>query len=168
MVQAWKYNERDRILHFLPLYHVHGLLNKLLCLLDVGGRVDFVGSAKAEIVWARLAGELQVLNQAEKTAATLAAYRPITLFMAVPTVYAKMIEAERSGSVDKKITSRALKILASTRFMACGSAALPDSILRDWETLTGQTLVERYGMTELGMVLTNPVSDGERRIGTVG
>ena len=51
--------------------------------------------------------------------------------------------------------------------MMSGSAALPVQVLERWRDITGQTLLERYGMTEIGMALSNPL-DGERRPGTVG
>lgn len=59
LVESWKYTSDDKILHYLPLYHVHGLVNKLLCVLSVGGTVEFTGSAAAPVLWKRLALEEQ-------------------------------------------------------------------------------------------------------------
>jgi non-ribosomal peptide synthetase component F len=83
LVQAWQYSERDKILHFLPLYHVHGLVNKLLCVLSVGGTVDFLPSASAPALWSRLAEEERLYQLAQATAGQ--PLDPLTLFMAVPT-----------------------------------------------------------------------------------
>lgn len=156
LIEAWQYNEKDKILHFLPLYHMHGLLNKLLCMLWAGGNVEFLASAKAKVIWHRLAQE----------AATLATNpQPVSLFMAVPTVYAKMLEYSKTMNSEEK--EAGIKAMKHMRLMVCGSAALPDPVMDNWYTLTGQRLLERYGMTELGMALSNPYQ-GERRKGAVG
>ena len=154
LVSSWQYNERDRILHFLPLYHVHGLVNKLLCVLFVGGRVDFLHSTAAPGIWKALAD--CHLNPGSQ---------PLTLFMAVPTVYAKLLETVDSIPPEQK--RNALLALKSLRLAVSGSAALPDPIRDRWMHLTGLILLERYGMTELGMALSNPYM-GERRKGYVG
>lgn len=189
LVQAWRYNETDRILHFLPLYHVHGLVNKLLCVLSAGGTVDFLHSASAPVVWSRLAEEERLYQQDQKDAQdrdaqdaqTQHAYAPLTLFMAVPTVYARLLErakavqkvqaSEAVGAVEEREDlAAAVAALSRMRLMACGSAALPDNVLSSWEELTGYRLLERYGMTEMGMALSNPYEGEhmERRMGTVG
>lgn len=157
---AWEYTEKDRILHFLPLYHVHGLLNKLLCLLYVGGTVEFLPNANAGALWERMAKEVTE----EKHRA-----HPLTLFMAVPTVYAKMLEQVRSNKVDQGTLQNAVQAMKQLRLMVSGSAALPDVVMDEWYNLTGQQLLERYGMTEIGMALTNPYQPiSERRKGFVG
>ncbi len=93
------------------------------------------------------------------------AQRAYTLFMAVPTIYVKLLEALENGSQ----TDRPLVIegFQSMRLMVSGSAALPASIHQRWHALTGQSLLERYGMTEIGMALSNPYR-GERLPGYVG
>jgi len=88
-----------------------------------------------------------------------------TRFMAVPTVYAKLIEALLPVAASDPDSVVAL--FAHCNLMISGSAALPASVLEKWKLLTGHTLLERYGMTETGMVLSNPL-EGERRAGTVG
>jgi malonyl-CoA/methylmalonyl-CoA synthetase len=91
--------------------------------------------------------------------------RAYSLFMAVPTFYVKLIQALESLSADE----RASKIagFAAMRLMVSGSAALPASVHEKWTELTGQKLLERYGMTEIGMALSNAFN-GERRPGSVG
>jgi malonyl-CoA/methylmalonyl-CoA synthetase len=160
LTEAWQYTSTDKILHFLPLYHVHGMMNKLLCMLWVGGTIEFVPTAQAHDLWGRLASEQTTMNHHHS-------YKPLTLFMAVPTVYAKMLEYVPKLSESTKLS--ALQTLQQLRLMVCGSAALPDIIMEAWYTLTGQRLLERYGMTEIGMALSNPYQPMEtRKPGYVG
>jgi malonyl-CoA/methylmalonyl-CoA synthetase len=101
----------------------------------------------AEKVWSRLAsGE-------------------ITVFTAVPTVYSRLIASwEQSAPDVREARSAGVRRL---RLMMSGSAALPVSMLERWREISGHTLLERYGMTEIGMALANPLH-GERRPGFVG
>lgn len=161
LIGAWKWTEDDRILHFLPLHHTHGIVNKWLCALWSGARCDMLPKFDADEVLARITKETY------------------TLFMAVPTVYAKLLEACSSSldfaRDDKQTSARDEQDSASVqktpwsafRLMVSGSAALPVSVLEKWKVLTGHFLLERYGMTETGMVLSNPL-EGERRAGSVG
>jgi malonyl-CoA/methylmalonyl-CoA synthetase len=85
--------------------------------------------------------------------------------MAVPTVYAKLIAAWEAASPERRAElSQACRRL---RLMVSGSAALPVSTLARWQEISGHTLLERYGMTEIGMALSNPLR-GERVPGSVG
>jgi malonyl-CoA/methylmalonyl-CoA synthetase len=131
---------------------MHGLLNKLLCVLNVGGCVEFSHSASPNVIWQRLAADQNTEDA-------------LTIFMAVPTVYAKMLEY--ALTMDEETKEKAVNTMKKMRLMACGSAALPDVVMDNWKKLTGQTLLERYGMTEVGMALSNPYQ-GERRKGHVG
>jgi malonyl-CoA/methylmalonyl-CoA synthetase len=89
----------------------------------------------------------------------------LTLFMAVPTIYVKLIAAWDASPPEKQaILSDAA---ARLRLMVSGSAALPVSTLERWREITSHTLLERYGMTEIGMALSNPYR-GERVPGSVG
>ena len=143
---AWGWEARDHILHILPLHHIHGVVNVLSCALATGARCTFA-SFEADAVWERFAeGDL-------------------TLFMAVPTVYARLIRAWEGATSETR--QRWSDGASRLRLMVSGSAALPVSTLARWKELTGQTLLERYGMTEIGMGLSNPLR-AERRAGTVG
>jgi malonyl-CoA/methylmalonyl-CoA synthetase len=85
--------------------------------------------------------------------------------MAVPTIYYRLIAAWESASQeDQRTMSVACEKM---RLMVSGSAALPVSVFEKWQAISGHTLLERYGMTEIGMALSNPL-DGERRPGHVG
>lgn len=151
LTSAWEYSQSDKILHFLPLHHLHGILNKLWCVLNAGGTVEFLKSANVIEIWKRLSDSSRLVN----------------LFMAVPTIYAKMLSVQSRGEVSQEIIDRAIENMQSMRVMVSGSASLPLSILRKWRDLSGHHLLERYGMTEVGMALSNPLV-GERREGFVG
>ena len=147
LVKAWEWSENDRILNVLPLHHTHGILNVVSCALWSGACVEFQPRFEPEMVWIRfLEGGL-------------------TLFMAVPTIYHRLIRYWESVPPEQQAKLSAAGI--PFRLMVSGSAALPVSVLEQWETITGQRLLERYGMTEIGMALSNPLH-GERRAGTVG
>lgn len=146
LVDAWAWSPDDRILHVLPLHHVHGLINVLCCALWSGATCEFGPPSPVEI-WERLAGGR------------------ITLFMAVPTLYRRLIAAWDAADEDTR--SRWSTGASHLRLMVSGSAALPVDTLDRWRDITGHTLLERYGMTEIGMGLSNPLH-GERRAGFVG
>lgn len=147
LVEAWGWTEKDRILNVLPLHHIHGIINLLTCALWVGAQCHFLAKFEAEAVWESiLKGDL-------------------TLFMAVPTIYVKLIEAWQKASVEQQqAMSQASRQL---RLMVSGSAALPIKVLKQWQDISGHFLLERYGMTEIGMALSNPLQ-GERLPGYVG
>lgn len=147
LVEAWEWTPEDRILHVLPLHHTHGIINVLGCALWSGAVCHMPRRFDPAQVWQRfLEGGL-------------------TLFMAVPTIYLKLIRAwEQSSPKQRKEMSDSVSRL---RLMVSGSAALPVSVLEKWKKISGHTLLERYGMTEIGMALSNPLH-GERRPGSVG
>src|SRR5208283_1831233 len=89
----------------------------------------------------------------------------LTLFMAVPTVYVKLIAVWDAASPERRIALS--QACARLRLMVSGSAALPVSTLARWKEISGHTLLERYGMTEIGMALSNPFR-GQRVPGSVG
>lgn len=149
LVDAWAWTDRDRILHVLPLHHVHGIVNALCCALWSGAACEF-GEPSPQAVWERLAD-----GERER----------ITLFMAVPTVYGRLIRAW--DEAPEEVRRRWSRGAARLRLAVSGSAALPASTLARWREITGHVLLERYGMTETGMILSNPL-DGERRPGFVG
>jgi malonyl-CoA/methylmalonyl-CoA synthetase len=147
LVEAWQWSESDHILCILPLHHVHGTVNVVSCSLWSGATVEFLPSFSAEAVYAAfLQGN-------------------INLFMAVPTIYFKLIAHwEGLPSDEQKLIS---ETLANFRLMVSGSAALPVSVMEKWRQISGHTLLERYGMTEIGMGISNPYED-ERKPGHIG
>ncbi|MEH2203006.1 MAG: acyl-CoA synthetase [Nostoc sp.] len=144
---AWEWTSKDCILHILPLHHIHGIINVLTCALWAGAECHILSKFDAETVWKRICdGDL-------------------TLFMAVPTIYVKLIAAWETASKERqKIMSEGC---TKMRLMVSGSAALPVQVLEKWQTISGHFLLERYGMTEIGMALSNPLH-GERLSGYVG
>lgn len=147
LIEAWDWVSDDRILLVLPLHHVHGIVNVLTCALWAGAACEMLPTFDAELVWDRLASGR------------------LTLFMAVPTIYRKLIAAWDATPAERQ---RALSAgSAGLRLMVSGSAALPVQTLERWRDISGHTLLERYGMTEIGMALSNPLH-GERRPGFVG
>ena len=147
LVEAWEWSPNDRLLLALPLHHLHGIINGLGCALAVRATCEILPAFDAVAVWDRFgSGE-------------------ITVFTAVPTMYHRLIGAWEAAppALQRTWSSGAGRV----RLMMCGSAALPVQTLARWREITGHTLLERYGMTEMCMVLSNPLH-GERRPGFVG
>lgn len=153
LVSEWAWTRDDVILHTLPLHHVHGIVNKLLCPLWVGATCVMLPDFQPQKVWGMLLSSKVPL---------------VNVFMAVPTIYSKLIQY-----YDQHFTQPHVKDFVKAvckeriRLMVSGSAALPLPILQRWEKITGHTLLERYGMTEIGMALSNPLN-GPRTPGAVG
>jgi malonyl-CoA/methylmalonyl-CoA synthetase len=147
LVEAWEWSGKDRIALCLPLHHVHGIINVVCCALWSGATCQMLPRFDANHTW------------------DLIASGNLTLFMAVPTIYAKLISAWDSASPERR--ARLSQSCAKLRLMVSGSAALPVDTLERWKEISGHTLLERYGMTEIGMALSNPLQ-GERVPGTVG
>src|SRR6185369_11865817 len=129
------------------LHHIHGIINVLTCALWAGARCTLLPRFSADEVWEHLLQD------------------DLTLFMAVPTIYVKLIAAWKAATpVRRQALSAAC---ARLRLMVSGSAALPVSVLEQWRQISGHVLLERYGMTEIGMALSNPLH-GRRVPGHVG
>jgi malonyl-CoA/methylmalonyl-CoA synthetase len=147
LVSAWGWTEDDHILHVLPLHHVHGIINALTCALWSGATCEMLPEFSAAEVWLRfMSGR-------------------ITLFMAVPTIYEKLIAFWDSASLEEK--KKMSESCSKLRLMVSGSAPLPVSTFNRWKSISGHMLLERYGMTEIGMALSNPLY-GKRIPGYVG
>jgi len=147
LVQAWEWTEEDVIPLFLPLHHIHGIINILSCGLWAGATVHLY--TKFDVP--RITDEI--------IAGTF------NVFMAVPTIYVKLIQY--FDSIEQDRVRKICDGFASMRLMISGSAACPVKLFDQWQELTGQVLLERYGMTEIGMGISNPYR-GERRAGYVG
>jgi malonyl-CoA/methylmalonyl-CoA synthetase len=143
LAEAWGLSQRDVLLHVLPLHHMHGLCIALLSTLGAGGAARMLPAFDAKNVWERMADA--------------------TVFMAVPTIYAKLVAAfDEAGAPDRWQTSA-----RRLRLMTSGSAALPVTIGERVRQIHGQYPLERFGMTEVGVAFSNPLV-GERRPGSVG
>lgn len=140
LLTCWRITDGDRLLLALPLFHVHGLGNGLHCWLASGCRMRLLER------FAYQAAPEEFLQ-----------FRP-TLFFGVPTIYTRLLEFDRGT---------AQEIGSFMRLFVSGSAPLPAKVLEDFKKLFGHTILERYGMSETLMNISNPYV-GERRAGTVG
>ena len=140
LLAAWQITDRDRFLLPLPLFHIHALGNGLHCWLISGCR-------------------MRLLERFDHRTATreLLDFRP-TLFFGVPTVYVRLLDTPADA---------AREIGGAIRLFVSGSAPLPPQVFEQFRALFGHTILERYGMTETFMTISNPYV-GERRPGTVG
>jgi malonyl-CoA/methylmalonyl-CoA synthetase len=147
LVKAWQWSSDDHILEILPLHHVHGIINVLCCALWSGATVQFLHPFSAKEIFRIFAeGKLNV-------------------FMAVPTIYFKLISEFENLEADEQ--NQLSETMSKFRLMISGSAALPVSVMEKWKEISGHNLLERYGMTEIGMAISNPYN-GERRAGHIG
>lgn len=147
MTETWEWSPVDSILNVLPLHHLHGILNVVLCSLWSGARCVMMNGFSPRGVW----------NRFER--------KDLTLFMGVPTIYSKLIDFWEDSSARE--SARMSDSIRRLRLMVSGSAALPASVFEKWKEISGHALLERYGMTEVGMALSNPYR-GERLAGRVG
>jgi malonyl-CoA/methylmalonyl-CoA synthetase len=137
LVSAWGFTSSDVLLHALPIYHVHGLFVAIHCALLAGARMLWLPKFDAREVASLLPR--------------------VTVMMGVPTFYTRLL-AEPSFTRD---ASRTIRLFVS------GSAPLLAETFAEFESRTGHAILERYGMTETGMMTSNPL-DGARVGGTVG
>ena len=137
LVDAWGFTDSDVLLHALPLFHVHGLFVACHCVLLSGARLLMLPRFESHAVIDRLPRA--------------------TAMMGVPTYYTRLL-AEAAFDAGR---------CSNMRLFVSGSAPLLESTFEAFRERTGHTILERYGMTETGMNLSN-LLHGERRAGTVG
>jgi malonyl-CoA/methylmalonyl-CoA synthetase len=137
LISIWGFGERDVLLHALPMFHVHGLFVANHCALASG----------ATLLW----------HRRFEASAVIAALDRATVMMGVPTFYVRLLAEPGFGRA----------CCANLRLFISGSAPLLAETHREFESRTGHRILERYGMSEAGMITSNPL-DGERRAGTVG
>ena len=147
LIEAWEWSDQDVIPLFLPLHHIHGIINILSCGLWAGATIH-------------LFENFDIPKISEQI--TIGTYN---VFMAVPTIYVKLIQYFET--IDERKVREICDGFKKMRLNISGSAACPVKLFKQWKELTGQTLLERYGMTEIGMGISNPYND-ERRAGAVG
>jgi malonyl-CoA/methylmalonyl-CoA synthetase len=140
LLTMWQITDRDRFLLALPLFHIHALGNGLHCWLASGCR-------------------MRLLERFDHRTALdeFRDFRP-TLFFGVPTIYVRLLDTP--PEIAREIGER-------MRLFVSGSAPLPVHVFERFRDLFNHTILERYGMTETFMTLSNPFI-GERRAGTVG
>ncbi|CAI4218680.1 unnamed protein product [Parascedosporium putredinis] len=132
LMQAWEYSPADRLLHVLPLHHIHGTVNAILTPLFAGSSIEFMFPFNPDKVWRRFAAPFLPAEEGKPLP------EKITFFTVVPTVIS-------------------------------GSAALPTPVKKAWADLSrGNILLERYGMTEVGMALSCGLGFADRVDASVG
>lgn len=149
LVAGWQITCEDSILHTLPLYHVHGILG-IFSVLTQGGTVDLRSGFDSEMVWGEFLSD-----------------SPPSVYYGVPTQYSKLIEYYDNHLVSREEEVRAK--MQRLRLMVSGSAPLRVPVSEKWEHITGHRLLERYGMTEIGLAISNPYTPAsDRRPGCIG
>ena len=147
LTKSWEWHKNDHVLNVLPMHHIHGIINMLSCALWIGACCEFLPQFSSKAVF-------DVFLEKE-----------VNVFMAVPTIYFKLIAYySQLPETEQRLISKQLKTF---RLMVSGSAALPVNVLEEWRQISGHTLLERYGMTEMGMAISNPYN-GERKPGYIG
>lgn len=136
--QIWQFNTGDVLLHALPIYHIHGLFVALHCALLNASKVLFLPSFEVSEV-------LKALRNGT------------TVMMGVPTFYTRLLASSDFSSQD----------CAKVRVFISGSAPMTEQVHQEWTDKTEHKILERYGMTEAGMITSNPYK-GDRVPGTVG
>lgn len=135
--RAWGWTGADVLVHALPIFHIHGLFVAAMGALLHGSTMRWLDRFEPQAVRAQLPGA--------------------SLFMGVPTMYSRLL---REPGLDHATC-------ASLRLCVSGSAPLSTETFAAWEARTGHRILERYGMSEAGMIASNPLH-GERRPATVG
>ncbi len=137
LVDLWGFTPADVLIHALPLFHIHGLFVALGCALTAGAALRFLEKFSADDV-------ILLLSRS-------------TVLMGVPTFYARLLQSP----------ALTRKACAGMRLFISGSAPLRESVFVEFRERTGHDILERYGMSEAGMIASNPLT-GRRRPGAVG
>jgi malonyl-CoA/methylmalonyl-CoA synthetase len=162
LIEAWKYTPTDLLLHLLPLHHIHGTINALFTPLLAGSTIEFLFPFNPDATWKRLATPFLPASASDS-------FRPITFLTAVPTIYNRLLSTHSSLDHDVKEAARTAISPANLRLNISGSAALPTPTKSAWTELShGNVLLERYGMTEVGMALSCGLDPADRVDGSVG
>jgi acyl-CoA synthetase (AMP-forming)/AMP-acid ligase II len=141
LTDLWQWSHEDILALALPLFHVHGL-----CIGIHGALIQGCG--------------VELQQRFEPTEIVASIQRGATIFMGVPTMYAMLLEHLKTHPDDAALLSHA-------KLFTSGSAPLAARHFEEFLNLTGHAILERYGMSETLLTLSNP-HDGERRPGTVG
>ncbi|UNI23223.1 hypothetical protein JDV02_009056 [Purpureocillium takamizusanense] len=207
LIEAWNYTPADRLLHVLPLHHIHGTVNALLTPLLAGSSIEFMFPFNADAVWRRLAapflpatdgttpasissngtltngtssaaanshpptvnGTTASTKSPTTNGATPAPPAPISFFTVVPTVYSRLLASHKHLPPAVQLAARDAVSPAHMRLAISGSAALPTPVKAAWRDLSrGNVLLERYGMTEVGMALSCGLAFADRVDASVG
>lgn len=142
--EAWGFTPSDVLLHALPLHHMHGLAIAMLTAIGAGATIRML-SFDASAIWEEMGHA--------------------TVFMGVPAMYHRLFAAFDAANTDQR--SRWSANAKGLRLATSGSAALPVTLAERWRDVTGTIPLERFGMTEIGVGITNALA-GPRFPGCVG
>ncbi|QSZ29758.1 hypothetical protein DSL72_004275 [Monilinia vaccinii-corymbosi] len=160
LIEAWDYSPRDHLLHVLPLHHIHGIVNAILAPLFSGSTIEFLFPFNATAVWQRFAAPFLPNPKIQE---------PITFFTVVPTVYNRLLATHKNLPLEIQSAAQQAISPPNLRLNISGSAALPTPTKNAWSALSSNNiLLERYGMTEVGMALSCGLSPADRVDGSVG
>ena len=137
LADAWGFGPDDVLVHCLPIFHVHGLFVAVHCAMLAGAEVRFLPRFDVDEVLTALGGA--------------------SVMMGVPTHYGRLLDDARFDA----------DVCAGMRLFTSGSAPMTEAMHRRFTERTGHRILERYGMTEAGIITSNPLH-GERIPGTVG
>ncbi|KAL1967805.1 hypothetical protein VTN77DRAFT_2494 [Rasamsonia byssochlamydoides] len=160
LIQAWRYSPEDLLLHLLPLHHIHGTVNAILTPVLAGSAIEFMFPFNVDAVWNRLAAPfLPETTVKEK----------ITFLTAVPTIYHRLMSSFPGLAPATQDAAKKAISPENLRLNISGSAALPTPTKQAWAELSnGNILLERYGMTEVGMAISCGLDPADRVDGSVG
>ncbi|OGE49789.1 hypothetical protein PENARI_c019G10790 [Penicillium arizonense] len=162
LLQAWKYSPDDRLLHLLPLHHIHGVVNAIVAPIVAGTSIEFMYPFNTDQVWKRLAAPFQ-----RNTTTTPPS--KITFLTAVPTIYNRLLNSFQNLPTETQTAAKEGISPQNLRLNISGSAALPTPTKTSWSTLSnGNILLERFGMTEVGMAISCGLDPADRVDGSVG
>lgn len=162
LLKAWEYAPSDRLLHLLPLHHIHGTVNAIIAPVLAGSSIEFMFPFNPDAVWNRLAAPF-LLDDATKPR------EKITFLTAVPTIYNRLLSSFPKLPADVQRAAKEAISPHNLRLNISGSAALPTPTKQAWTDLSnGNVLLERYGMTEVGMALSCGLDFADRVDGSVG
>ncbi len=151
LIHAWKYEPSDHLIHVLPLHHIHGIINGLTATLLSGATVEMHPKFDPATIWSRWQDK-----------------GSSSMFFAVPTIYSRLVDYFETHIRGTEQETAAREGAAALRLLVSGSAALPTPIKIQFAAITNQTLLERYGMTEIGMGLSCGLDPELRIDGSVG
>ncbi|KAL9576141.1 MAG: hypothetical protein Q9212_007348, partial [Teloschistes hypoglaucus] len=163
LMEAWRYTPSDHLLHVLPMHHIHGTISALLTPLFAGSTIEFLFPFNVQAVWERLAAPFRPEHSSS------ARKERITFFTVVPTIYNRLLSSHAGLEESLQKTTKEALRPENLRLNISGSAALPTPTKSAWTELSGgNVLLERYGMTEVGMALSCGLDFADRVNGSVG
>lgn len=162
LIEAWHYTQQDHLLHVLPLHHIHGTINALFTPLIAGATIEFAFPFSTDMTWKRLAAPFMPDTSGGKL-------KPVTFLTVVPTIYSRLLNSFPSLDAGLQKSVKEALLPHNLRLNISGSAALPTPTKKAWTDLSGgNVLLERYGMTEVGMALSCGLDFADRVDGSVG